>query len=99
MKTKLAVLLAMSASILLGSAAVAADGGLMGKTNPGYIQVNLVSDIATNGPRTDSRLVNPWGIVAGPEAVWINDNGPGLTTVYGPFGRVASFSINIPAPG
>ncbi len=67
------------------------------KTNPGYVQVNLVSDISTNAPHTDPRLVNPWGLVAG-EVIWVNDNGTGLTTVYGPSGHIFRFAINIPAP-
>ncbi len=67
--------------------------------NSGYVEVKLVSDIPTNALRTDPRLVNPWGLVAGPAAVWVNDNGPGLTTAYSPFGGVFPFAINIPGPG
>lgn len=67
-------------------------------TNSGYAQVNLVSDLANNAPHTDHRLVNPWGIVAGDEAIWVNDNGTGLTTVYGLSGKIFQFAINIPAP-
>src|SRR5215469_3575165 len=68
--------------------------------SPGYVQVNLVSDGATNAnaPHVDPRLVNSWGIVAGPESVWVNDNGPGLTTVYSPSGHTTDFSISIPGP-
>lgn len=95
------IVLGITAAGLLESSSVAGDNGKgnSGNANPGYVQVNLVSDIATNAPRTDSRLVNPWGILASPEAVWINDNGPGLTTVYGPQGQLSSFAIHIPAPG
>jgi uncharacterized protein (TIGR03118 family) len=67
-------------------------------TNQGYAEVDLVSDIATNAPNTDARLVNPWGLVVGPGVEWVNDNGTGLTTVYGAFGFPLSFAINIPAP-
>ncbi len=69
-----------------------------GGTNEAYVQVNLVSDGATNAAHTDARLVNPWGIVAGPDAVWVNDNGPGLTTVYRPSGEPSEFAIFIPPP-
>lgn len=65
-------------------------------TNPGYAQVNLVSDIASNAPHTDARLINPWGLVAGGEGVWVNDNGTGLTTAYGPAGTAVRFAIHIP---
>jgi uncharacterized protein (TIGR03118 family) len=65
-------------------------------TNEGYAQVNLVSDIATNAPHTDTNLVNPWGIVAGPDVVWVNDNGTGLTTAYAPSGKPFHFTIQVP---
>ncbi len=64
--------------------------------SPGYVEFDLVSDLASNAPVQDSRLVNPWGIVAGPESIWVNDNGPGLTTVYSPSGHPSAFSISIP---
>lgn len=68
------------------------------RTNAGYAQVNLVSDIPGEASHTDSRLLNPWGLVAGEDVIWVNDNGSGLTTVYGPSGKIFRFEINIPAP-
>jgi len=65
-------------------------------TNAGYVEVNLVSDIASNAPHTDARLVNPWGLVAGGEGIWLNDNGTGLTTAYSPAGVGVRFAIHIP---
>ncbi len=50
-------------------------------TNAGYKVSKLVSDLSTAAPRMDARLVNPWGVVAGPGLVWVNDNGTGLTIV------------------
>ncbi len=64
-------------------------------TNGGYVQANLVSDLGSNALHKDTRLVNPWGIVAGPDSVWVNDNGTGRTTVYGLFGGLSSFTISI----
>lgn len=55
-------------------------------TNQGYTEVDLVSDISSNAPYPDARLVNPWGLVVGPGVDWVNDNGTGLSTVYGAFG-------------
>ena len=66
--------------------------------NAGYAKHNLISDLATKALHTDVRVVNPWGIVAGPDSVWVNDNGTGRTTVYGLFGGLSSFTISIPAP-
>src|SRR5439155_7145765 len=54
--------------------------GRAATTNSGYIQVNLVSD-STNAPRTDARLLNPWGIVVGPGLVWVNNNNSSLKTI------------------
>ncbi|HEV2392354.1 MAG TPA: TIGR03118 family protein [Verrucomicrobiae bacterium] len=68
-------------------------------TASGYVEGKLVADMAGNAFRTDARLVNPWGLVAGPDLIVINDNGTGITTVYGPIGQLYSFDIQIPAPG
>lgn len=68
-------------------------------TNQGYAEVDLVSDISSNALYMDAHLVNPWGLVVGPGVEWVNDNGTGLSTVYGAFGLPLSFAINLPAPG
>jgi uncharacterized protein (TIGR03118 family) len=67
--------------------------------NGGYVQVNLVSDLASNATHLDNRLVNAWGIVAGPRVVWVNDNGSGLATAYDPTGKPGTKAIAVPAPG
>src|SRR5262245_54599941 len=67
--------------------------------NVGYAQINLVSDLAGVARQTDARLVNPWGIVAGPSAVWVNDNGTGSATTYSAFGTPFRRAIFVPAPG
>jgi uncharacterized protein (TIGR03118 family) len=89
--------LLISTCLAAACAPVISRGGM--NTNVGYVQMNIVSDIATNSPHLDTRLVNPWGLIAAPDVVWINDNGPGLTTAYGPFGRSLKFAIHIPSPG
>jgi uncharacterized protein (TIGR03118 family) len=98
MKTKLfksgSLLLAGALLIAFAPLISLADSG----TPAGYAQVNRVSDGATNSARTDTRLVNPWGLVAGPGAVWVNDNGAGLTTGYHPSGQTSDFAIQIPPP-
>src|SRR4051794_7387440 len=64
----------------------------------GYLQTNLVTD-NTNAAHVDPRLLNPWGIVASPAALWVNDNHSGLMTAYSEQGRPSSAAVNIPAPG
>jgi uncharacterized protein (TIGR03118 family) len=49
---------------------------------------NLQSDLAGVANRTDSNLVNSWGLVINPTAkiFWIADNGTGVSTLYRPDG-------------
>jgi uncharacterized protein (TIGR03118 family) len=48
---------------------------------------NLQSDIAGVAEQTDPNVINPWGMAAGPNgAIWVNDNGAGVATVYNPDG-------------
>src|SRR5258706_3690530 len=87
----------LGASTLLAAMPALADHG--SRTNSGYFQFNLVSDVATNAAHADPRLLNAWGLVAGPSAVWVNDNHSGLATVYNQSGRTSDFAISVPAPG
>jgi uncharacterized protein (TIGR03118 family) len=51
--------------------------------NKGYKQHNLVSDVAGRAPKTDSNLVNPWGISISDQGfVWIANEGTQTSTVY-----------------
>ena len=48
-----------------------------------YAQHNLVSDGFVPADRTDTNLVNAWGLVAGPTTPWwISDNGAGISTLF-----------------
>jgi len=48
-----------------------------------YLQTNIVSDVKGTAPVTDPKLINPWGIVAGPGTpFWIADNNGGVSTLY-----------------
>jgi uncharacterized protein (TIGR03118 family) len=65
---------------------------------------NLQSDIAGVADRTDSNLVNSWGLVINPTAkiFWVADNGSGVSTLYRPdgtpvlLGNVQNF-VTLPA--
>jgi len=67
--------------------------------NVGYARADLVSDLASNAAHLDARLVNPWGIVASPGSVWVNNNGKGLAAAYSAAGVPLTKAINVPAPG
>lgn len=49
----------------------------------GYLQHNLVADVAGVADFTDPNLVNAWGIsISGASPFWVCDGGTGLSTVY-----------------
>lgn len=69
-----------------------------------YVQHNLVSDLSGMADRTDTNLVNPWGLVhSSTSPWWLNANGTGLSLVYDGTGAafpVASpLVVTIPPPG
>jgi uncharacterized protein (TIGR03118 family) len=83
-------------------------GALLSQKSPAaapagsYLQTNIVSDVKGTAAVTDPKLINPWGIVAGPGTpFWIADNSTGVSTLYtgtgAPFPR-APGSVTIPAP-
>lgn len=60
-----------------------------------YERINLVSDIPGVALRSDSNLVNSWGIAFFPGGpVWIADNGTGVATLY--TGRGVPFPLGTP---
>src|SRR5215472_8734840 len=67
---------------------------------------NLQSDIAGVADRTDSNLVNSWGLVINPTAkiFWVADNAAGVSTLYRPdgtpvlLGNVQNFLTLPPTP-
>jgi uncharacterized protein (TIGR03118 family) len=73
--------------------------GAAPSTNAGYTQLLIVSDLPAVATHQDTRLVNPWGIVASPSSLWVNDGGTGLATVYSSVGNPSKTTVNIPAPG
>jgi uncharacterized protein (TIGR03118 family) len=91
---------------VLGSAMVVASPASANNPKPNaYIQHNLVSDVPGMADRTDSSLVNPWGLAQGPATpAWVADNGTNLATLYrgdgviGPLQKVA-LTVTIPGDG
>ena len=49
---------------------------------------NLQSDVDGVADRTDSNVVNAWGLVTNPtgKVFWVNDNGSGVSTLFSPDG-------------
>jgi uncharacterized protein (TIGR03118 family) len=67
-----------------------------------YHQTNLVSDLPGMAQLTDTDLVNPWGLAAGPATpAWVANNGTGKATIYPGFVngspiQKAGLVVNIP---
>src|SRR6516165_12387683 len=49
---------------------------------------NLQSDVDGVADRTDSNVINAWGLVTNPtgKVFWVNDNGSGVSTLFAPDG-------------
>ncbi len=76
------------------------------KSNSGYLQTNLVSDLPGIAQLQDANFVNPWGIsFSATSPFWISDNGSGLSTLYavtndaGSVPHVAKQSLEVAIPG
>ena len=90
----LAVTLATGLAVSLP--AVPANAGL---ARGSFHKTNLVSDIPGLAITTDSNLVNPWGISAGPNTpMWVSDNNAGVTTLYSGSGQKVPLTVKIPQP-
>jgi uncharacterized protein (TIGR03118 family) len=66
-----------------------------------YTQTNLVSDVKGHAIHTDPVLVNAWGLAFFPHGpFFVADTGTGMSTVYGPNGKLLPTAVTIPvAPG
>jgi uncharacterized protein (TIGR03118 family) len=82
------------ASLVTGMAFSAQAGD-----HEGYRQFNLVSDQAGLARFTDANLINPWGILMGPEGhLIVADNHAAVTTFYNPGGHPVPLVVNVPTP-
>ncbi len=74
-------------------------GGNNALAQNSYFQRNLVSDIAGMAEKTDTNLVNPWGIaISGSSPFWVSDNHAGKSTLYDGNGIASSLVVTIPPP-
>ncbi|MFI5381160.1 MAG: TIGR03118 family protein [Tepidisphaerales bacterium] len=66
-----------------------------------FTQTNLVANVGSvAGATTDPNLVHPWGIAINPAngAIWVSDNGSGLSTAYTDHGANTGPIVAIPPP-
>ena len=86
---RLGVVLGVMAVALAAATAASAVTG-------GFVVTPLVSDNGVPGTTTDPNLVNAWGLVSGPTTPWwVNDNGPGLATLYTGAGAIVPLVVNV----
>jgi len=69
----------------------------------GFVQTNLVTDVAGGAANTDPNLLNPWGVAYAPTGpFWVSDNHAGVSTLYdgsgNPFPSPTPLVVTIPAP-
>ena len=63
-----------------------------------YVATNLVSDVPGIARRTDTNVVNPWGIaVGGSGTIWVANNGTGTSTLYDTQGVPQPLVVTIPS--
>jgi uncharacterized protein (TIGR03118 family) len=63
-----------------------------------YKQKNLVADEKGHAIRTDTHLINGWGLAFFPHGpFWVGDEGTGVSTLYGPHGKIIPLVVTIPA--
>jgi uncharacterized protein (TIGR03118 family) len=75
----------------------------LGAAEPGnsYLVTNLVSDGSVTAARTDSQLINAWGIAArgGTSPWWINANGSNISELYDQSGVPSNVLPLVHVPG
>src|SRR6266446_591030 len=87
------IILAIATSISL---AESARGESSSANN--FSWVNLQSDIAGVAKHVDPNLVNPWGMaLSSSNAIWVSDNGQGVSTSYNADGTSTGLVVTIPA--
>ncbi len=67
---------------------------------PGYTVTPLVSDTGHGAVKKDPRLINGWGITAGPAATptpwWVSNNGTNTSTLYTGDGTPQALVVGVP---
>jgi len=82
---------------LLGLLLIGGSSVLLGQQT-GYMQSNLVANLAGVAKNTDAQLTNPWGIAFLPgNPFWIANNNGGTSTLYDAEGNKQALVVGIPS--
>lgn len=85
------------AALAAGPGTAAAQGGAANAMHDdGYRVRNLVSDVPRWASSVDPKLVNAWGLAAGPTSPWwVADNGTNLSTLYAGDGTKIPLNVRV----
>ena len=79
------------------TAALAATSAGAGVQDDVYAVQNLVADTSGAAPTADAKLVNGWGLTAGPTTPWwTSNNGTDTTTLYNGSGGKQALTVAVP---
>ena len=94
MKNQFVVVLALASAAVL---AVMVGGAGARATDDIYSVHALVSDGGVPAPAADGKLVNGWGLSAGPTTPWwAANNGSNTSTLYSGVGAKAALTVTVP---
>ena len=80
----------------LATVAVLAASPAAAQNPKAYVITPLVSNLGPPGPGVDARLVNAWGLVAGPTTPWwVSDNGADFSTLYRADGTKVNLNVSV----
>src|SRR5207249_910811 len=80
----------------LATVAVLAASPAAAQNPKTYVITPLVSNLGPPGPGVDTRLLNPWGLVAGPATPWwVSDNGADFSTLYLASGVKRNLNVSV----
>ncbi len=83
------------AALLAGVCLLATSASVRAQNH--FNEVDLVSDLSGRAAKTDTNLVNPWGLVPGPTGVfWVSNNGTSTSTLYQPDGTPVPLVVKLP---
>jgi uncharacterized protein (TIGR03118 family) len=81
---------------IAAAAAIAAGTAGAGVQDDVYFVHDLATDTATGAPTTDAKLVNAWGLVAGPTTPWwTSNNATNTSTLYNGSGAKQALTVGV----
>jgi len=83
--------------MVLGGLALLASSPARGAG--GYLQTNIVSDLASEAPNVDPNLKNPWGMsFSGTSPFWVSNQVTGTSTLYNALGNPVKQALTVTIP-